>query len=185
MMFFHLFINFLFNPRLLLSELRSEYGASLSVTCTIASVATMTLANSLVFGRTQGVTEWFILTLINSVVFITFAVFYLPVVHFFAEKELNNSRVTDLAVYAGFSLSPLLLLLPAAFFALAVGYPLLYPVFLFLAITKISHSLIAGIRRNYLLAGRRAVLYAAAPLALFTAIPVSLTLLFFLLIYHA
>lgn len=185
MMFVHLFINFLFNPRLLLSELRSEYGGALSITCAGLSIATMTLANSLVFGRTQGVTEWFVLTLINGVILFAFAVFYLPIVHFFAEKELNSSRVTDLAVYAGFSLSPLLLLLPAAFLALLIGQPLIYFASLFAALTKISHSLITGIRRNYLVESKRAVMYAVAPLALFAAIPVSLAFLFFLLLYHA
>ncbi|MHB9155210.1 MAG: hypothetical protein ACYC5N_05885, partial [Endomicrobiales bacterium] len=149
-MFFYLFSRFILNPRLLLTDLRSEYGGILSLTAAFLAVATSTLAALLVFRTNAGAGSWILGSLLHLVLVLSVGVFYLPVIHLFAEKNLPGSRVSDLLVYSGFVLSPLFLTLPLAFIFLLVPSGWLFYSLALLALwIKIILDFVSGVKINY------------------------------------
>ncbi len=169
-LYYWLFIRLLFHPKLLITDLRVNHRGYFALAAAFLSVATLTMGNTLVFGSRSGVGAWLAAATLSLTAFLFFALAYLPLVHLFGERHMPESRVTDLLVYAGFSLAPLLLLLPAAFLALLLpaGGVYFYVAALIAAGLKIFINLLTGIKENYQLGSKkRALGIFFAPLATF------------------
>ena len=182
-MFLYLFARFILNPKLLLTDLRSEYGGYLSLIAAILAVSTLTMSNHMVFGSSGGVVNWILQSVLCFVLLYLAALLCIPIIHLFAEKSLPGSRISDLMVYSGFILAPLVLTLPAAFILLLLGRlaKTFYVLFLTAITIKILLDFFAGIRDNYQITRSRALVVLFAPLCFFIALPALAACLFFLM----
>lgn len=163
----YLFARFLFNPKLLLTDLRSEYGGYLSILAAALAVSTLSLSNDIIFYESQGITHWIASSAGNFILLVALGMIYLPMIHLFAEKNMPGARISDLFVYSGFILSPLFFSLPAALIIFAFNLtPIVYQLIVLLIILKIFHNVVNGVKDNYRLSIKSAVQISFTPLIL-------------------
>lgn len=179
-MIFYLFTRFLHNPRLVLTELRTENGGYLSLAAAFLATATAVLSHFLVFGRGGSPVSWLAGSLATLAVLIAFAVFYLPVIHLFAETRMPGSRISDLFIYSGFILSPLFFTLPLALIFML--FPLswaLYSMAMVVILAVIFVNFVRGVNINYHLGAWQSVLAAVLPLLIVLFVPLAVAALSF------
>lgn len=177
-MILYYFTRFLHNPRLVLTELRTENGGYLSLAAAFLAVATATLSHFLVFNKSGGPLVWLAGSLASLVAVFGIGIFYLPVIHLFAETRMPGSRVTDLLIYTGFILSPLFFTLPLAFIFMLLPFSwVLYSLATLVIFALIVFEFVQGVQINYHLNTWPAILVTILPVLIVLFLPLIIALL--------
>ena len=184
-MFLYLFSRFLFHPKLLLTDLRSEYSGYFALIAAFTAIATLNLGSIVVSNAHSDPVIWLLSSIIQLVIFILLAMFYLPVIHLICEKNMPGSRVSDLLVYSGFALSPFYLSLPIALIVALSGISsFVYYLFIFALFIKVIINLILGIKDNYQFQTVNAIMAFLAPVFFLCVIPMAVLLLSLILVVY-
>lgn len=171
-------LNFLVNPKLVITEIRPKHIWLVSVAVALASIASLTMGNFVAFRSTGGLAQWIIGTCITAVSLIAWMYFYVPLIHALAERFMPQSRVSDLLIYSGFSFAPLLLALPVSMLcAVFTGGMIFYVIFVLVAFTRVLSSLISGVKVNYNISSGRATWLTLLPSVIMCLIPFALMIL--------
>jgi len=181
-----LFINLIFEPGIILGDSKPKQAWLYSLIFTAATVATLTLSNYVAFqSELNGMLSWVAASALFFVILLAAAFFYLPLIHLLAERFMLQGRVSNLMIYSGFVLSPLMLALPLAF--LSRGFRL-GPVFYFLAVliisVKIFVNIVSGVSENYKISRGRALWFTVLPSLIAVILPLFISILGGLLIIY-
>jgi hypothetical protein len=180
------FINLIFDPRTIFGGSKPKQAWYCSLIFAAATVTTLTLSNYVAFqSELNGMLTWVAASMLFFIILLAAAFFYLPLIHLLAERFMVQSRVSDLIIYSGFALSPLMLALPLAF--LSRGFRL-GPVFYFLAVlvisVKIFINIVSGVSENYKISRGRALWFTVLPSMIAVLLPLFISILGGLLIIY-
>lgn len=173
-----IFLNFLINPKLVLTEIRPRYSWAMSLLAAALSVATLTMGNYIVFRSNAGISEWFLNSAMITILLMSAAYLYMPLVHALGERYMPQSKVSELLIYTGFCYAPLLLTLPfAAVCTLFNAGPFLYSVAVMILFFRILSNIVSGVRDNYFISPGRAAWLTLLPMILIGFLPFVLAVL--------
>lgn len=166
-------ISLIIDPKQVFGQERPKGAWLVSIVVTALAAATLTLADYVAFQtEVGGLSHWLTVSLMLFLFFAAAAFFYLPVVHLLAERFMLQSKASDLIVYTGLSLSPLLAALPIAFFSrLSKAGAIIYFLAVVVIFIKITENVVSGVSDSYKISRGRALWFTLLPGLLAALLP--------------